>query len=316
MALKSFSFKTKDGFEHWVNRWIPEPETEIKAVIVFHHGLAEHSLRYDRFGSILSENGYVFDAYDLRGHGRTAELSIQNKTGCFGKIANNKGSKIVISDLDEIIDAAKAEYPDKPLILMGHSFGSFVVQKYIENYSQKIDACFLLGTAGPRLPLVTGGKILTGLLKTFTGPDSHIKFLEKIAFGSYNSHIQNKKTDKDWLSKDELAVEMNLADQWCKINLSTAFYYDMMSILREIHLSKNMKKISVDLPLYILYGSEDPVGDYGKTVKNLYDIYKKNGIKSLTIKEYENDRHELLNETDKDKVENDILEYLAQIVNK
>ena len=139
MALKSFSFKTKDGFEHWVNRWIPEtqdPEkpAEIKAAIVFNHGLAEHSLRYDRFGSILAENGYVFNAFDMRGHGRTAEISIANGTGDFGKLADKNGFKRAVADVDEMIDAVSQEYPCVPVILMAHSFGTFVAQSYIEKY--------------------------------------------------------------------------------------------------------------------------------------------------------------------------------------
>ena len=114
MSLKSFSFKTKDGFEHWVNRWIPDSNGEeapkIKAAIVFNHGLAEHSLRYDRFGTILAENGYVFNAFDMRGHGRTAEMSIANGTGEFGKLADKNGFKRAVADVDEMIDDTRKEF--------------------------------------------------------------------------------------------------------------------------------------------------------------------------------------------------------------
>ena len=319
MSLKSFSFKTKDGIDLWVNRWIPEakdPENppEIKAVIVFNHGLAEHSLRYDRFGSILSENGYVFNAFDMRGHGRTAETSIQNKNGDFGKLADKNGFKLAVNDVDSLIDSVMNEYPGIPVILMAHSFGSFVAQSYIENYHGKIKACFLIGTAGPRLALTTAGNIAANIFKFFCGKNSIIGLLEKLSFGSYNAHIQNIESIHDWLTKDKTVVQMYDTDKWCGFPLKTSFFCDMTGGLCNIHKKANMKKIEKDLPIYLLYGAEDPVGDYGKTVKQLAECYKSLGIKNVTVKEYANDRHEILNETDKEVVEKDIIDYLNGII--
>jgi len=323
MALKSFSFKTKDGFEHWVNRWLPEADPEnpqaaadIKAVIVFNHGLAEHSLRYDRFGSILSENGYIFNAFDMRGHGRTAEISLQNGNGDFGKLDDHNGFIHAVRDIDEMIDSVKAEYPDLPVILMGHSFGSFVAQSYIEKYSGKIKACFLIGTAGPRLALVSVGNFLAKLIRLFRGGNSIVKFLDTLSFGSYNKKIKEPKSKFDWLSKDSMNVQMYMDDKWCGFPLKTSFFCDMTGALCDIHKSSNMKKIDKKLPVYFLYGGDDPVGDYGKTVNALYNIYKANGMEKLYIKEYPGDRHEILNEIDREEVEKDILELLNGLLDQ
>lgn len=318
MALKSFSFKTKDGTDLWVNRWIPDsddPENppKIKAVIVFNHGLAEHSLRYDRFGSILSENGYVFNAFDMRGHGRTAEMAIEKGTGDYGKLADKNGFKKAVSDVDELIDAAAKDYPDTPVILMAHSFGSFVAQSYIENYHGKIKACFLIGTAGPRLALTTAGNIAANIFKFFTGKNSIIKLLANLSFGSYNARIKEPLTVNDWLSKDKTVVEMYNSDKWCGFPLKTVFYCDMTWGLCNIHKKANMAKIDKDLPVFMLYGAEDPVGDYGKTVKQLAECYKNLGVKNVTLKEYADDRHEILNETDREKVEADIVQLLDSL---
>ena len=318
MSLKSFSFKTKDGTDLWINRWIPEAKAdeapEIKAVIVFNHGLAEHSLRYDRFGSILSENGYVFNAFDMRGHGRTAEMSIEKGTGDFGKLADKNGFKKAMADVDELIDLVSSEYPGKPVILMAHSFGSFVAQGYIENYHSKIKACFLIGTAGPRLPLTTAGNIAANIFKFFCGKNSIIGLLDKLSFGSYNAHIKELDSIHDWLTKDKAVVKMYDSDKWCGFPLKTVFYCDMTGALCNIHKKSNMAKIEKDLPIFMLYGAEDPVGDYGKTVNELADCYKKFGIKNITVKEYADDRHEILNETDKEQVEKDILGYLNSLI--
>ena len=320
MSLKSFSFKTKDGFEHWVNRWIPEQNgenpPEIKAAIVFNHGLAEHSLRYDRFGSILAENGYVFNAFDMRGHGRTAELSIANGSGDFGKLADKDGFKKAVADVDEMIDLVAKEYPGVPVILMAHSFGSFVAQSYIENYQGKIAACFLIGTAGPRMALSVAGKIAANIIKFFCGKNSIVGLLDKLSFGSYNERIQYIESIHDWLTKDKIVVQMYDSDKWCGFPLKTSFYCDMTGALCSIHKKSNMKKIDRDLPIFFLYGADDPVGSYGKTVKALADYYKKIGIKNVTLKEYPGDRHEILNETDKEQVEKDILDYLEAVIKK
>ncbi len=321
MSLKSFSVKTHDNTELWVNRWIPDaddPENppKIKAVIVFNHGLAEHSLRYDRFGSILSENGYVFNAFDMRGHGRTAENAIQKGTGDFGKLADKNGFTLAVKDVDFLIDLVKKEYPDVPVILMAHSFGSFIAQSYIENFHGKIKACFLIGTAGPRLPLVTMGNILAKIVRLFCGKNSVVGLLDTLSFGSYNKRIKPLKTKYDWLTKDESMFMMYADDKWCGFPLKTSFYCDMTSALRNIHQKSNMAKIDKDLPIYLLFGSEDPVGDYGKTVKALAECYKNLGLKSVTLKEYPGDRHEILNETDKETVEQDILNMLAEVISQ
>ncbi|MCQ2592705.1 MAG: lysophospholipase [Treponema sp.] len=312
--MKNLTFKASDGAEIWMHRWMPDPEQEIKGIIQIHHGLAEHSLRYDRFGSILAENGYICNAYDMRGHGQTGELAQKNGTGMLGKLADNDGFNRVVKDLSEIIASLKSEYSGKKVILFGHSFGSFISQGFIENpeYAKLIDGCILCGTAGPRGLLVSFGKIAVSLVKAIQGDDKISPLLDKLAFGAYNNKIENQKTDHDWLTRDELTVQMFFSDKWCNIPLTNSFFGDMMSGLKMIHNSANIKKIPSDLPIFFVYGGADPVGDYGKTVKNLIKIYNKNGIKDLQSKEYPEDRHELLNELDKETVEADLLEWISR----
>ncbi len=310
MQLKSFSFKVSDGAEIWVNRWSPDPEQEIKGIVQLHHGLAEHSMRYDRFGSVLADNGYILNAYDMRGHGRTGEIAEENGTGKIGMFTENDGFNRVVEDLNEVIEAVKKEYAEKPVILFGHSFGSFVSQGYIEKYSQNINGCVLCGTAGPRNLLIGFGKIVVGLIKKIKGGENYSKFVEDLAFGSYNNKIADKKTEKDWLSRNEMNVQMNLSDKWCNIRLRLAFYYDMMSGLKQIHTGSNIKAIRKDLPVFFIYGDADPVGDYGKTINKLIGIYKKNKMTSVDVKVYPEDRHEILNEVDRETVENDVIDWL------
>lgn len=311
MIVKNFFTTMSDGFEIAVNRWIPDEETEIKGVVQLHHGLCEHSLRYDRIGSILAENGYVLNAYDMRGHGRTAQNATEKGTGMFGKLADKDGFFRVIDDLHEMIESVKKDYPGKKVILLGHSFGSFVSQGLLENYGTDVDLCILSGTAGPMA--ITGpGKIIAGLVRKIKGGDVPSPFLKKLSFGSYNKRIKNPKSPNSWTSSDELAVMLYDSDAWCQFPLTTSFYHDMTSGLCYIHKKENMKKVPQELPILFMYGSEDPVGNYGKTIKNLIKIYIDNGVQDIEEICYEGDRHEPLNEVNHEEVEHDILEWIGK----
>ena len=302
-----------DGYELCLNRWQPDSDDDIKGVIQLHHGLAEHSLRYDRFGSILEENGYVLNAYDMRGHGRSAELADKNGNGIFGKLADKNGFDRAVEDLKAVIDNLKRDFPGKKTILFGHSFGSFVSQGFIEEFGNEIDACILCGTAGPQKLLVGFGNIAANIISFFTGKNKCLPVMEKLSFGSYNARINPIRTKCDWLSKNELNVDMYMMDNWCGFPLTNSFYCSMVEGLSKIHKSKNIKKIPNTLPVFFVYGGDDPVGAYGKTIKALYNIYKEKGMEKLDIKEYPGDRHEILNENDKEQVENDIINWIESI---
>ncbi len=309
MQTKSFFLSMADGFELWINRWIPDNDVEIKGIVQLHHGLQEHSMRYDRLGSVLAEKGYVLNAYDMRGHGKTAENSVAKGKGIFGKLADENGYKIIVNDLQEVIQNVKNDFKDKPVILLGHSFGSFVVQSYIEKYGD-VDSCILSGTSGPMSPLkIMGGKLVTSILKFSKNPDEPSDLLYNMSFSSYNKRIPNPKYAYEWLSKNELNLVLYGQDQWCGQPLTISFYYDMVRLLASIHSKNNIKKISKELPVLFIYGTEDPVGNYGKSIEKLAKLYKKTGLKTVEVKAYDGDRHEILNEDDKDQVEADILEW-------
>ena len=313
MLMKSFTLKMDDGYELCLNRWQPDAEQEIKGVIQLHHGLAEHSMRYDRFGSILSENGYVLNAYDMRGHGRSAENADKNGTGIFGKLADKRGFDRAVLDLKAVTDNLKNDFPGKKTILMGHSFGSFVSQGFIEEYGSEIDACILCGTAGPRRALIGAGSVAAHLIAFFAGKNKCVPLLDKLAFGSYNNKIENPRTEYDWLSANQLNVDMYKMDNWCGFPLTASFFCSMMEGLNKIHKSRNIKKIPTSLPVFFIWGSDDPVGDYGKTIRNLIEIYKSNGMEKIDQKEYPGDRHEILNEDNKAEVENDIISWIEKL---
>ncbi len=313
MINKSFTLKMDDGYELFLNRWQPDNEEDIKGVVQLNHGLAEHSLRYDRFGSILAENGYVLNAFDMRGHGRSAENADKNKSGMFGKLADKKGFDRVVKDLKAVTDNVKADFPGKKLILMGHSFGSFVAQGFIEEYGDSIDACILCGTAGPQPALVAGGWLAAHIITFFTGKNRCLDIMGKLTFGGYNKKIEKPRTPFDWLSINELNVDMYIMDNWCGFPLTNSFYCSMTEGLTKIHKAKNIKKIPLKLPVFFIYGSDDPVGTYGQTINVLANTYKANGMEKVDLKEYKGFRHEILNDDCKEEVEKDIIAWIEKI---
>lgn len=316
MQLKSFFQTMSDGNEIWVNRWIPDNENEIKGVIQLHHGLSEHSLRYDRLGNVLTELGFVLNAYDMRGHGKTAENAEAKGTGKFGKLADKDGFNRVVEDLHETIDNLKKEYEGKKIVLLGHSFGSFISQAYIEDYGKDIDGCILCGTSGPKGMIVDFGKIIVNIAALFCGKDSVLKSLKQISFGSYNNRIKNPVSDLAWLSQNEDNIKIYEMDKWCGTELTTSFYKDMLTGLKRIHNKNNIKKIPQNLPVMFIYGTDDPVGNYGKSILKLAEIYTNDGLDSVTVKAYENDRHEIFNEADKETVEQDVINWVLTSIIK
>jgi alpha-beta hydrolase superfamily lysophospholipase len=310
-STTSFFQTMRDGTQISVNRWIPDGE--IKAVIQLSHGMAEHALRYDRFGSQLAEQGFLVSAHDHRGHGKTAHYALSQNTGMLGYLADHHGFDCVTEDLNEIIQKCRSDFPEKKIILLAHSFGSFVGQSYCERFGTTIDGCILCGSAGPRRLLIAQARVIAFITGLVRGKKHCTPFLNRLAFGSYTKGIVPLKTSYDWLSRDAGEVALYKSDSWCGFVPTTGFFQDMFYGLSVIHRPKNIKKIPVELPIYILYGTDDPVGDYGKTIHALAGIYRKTGIYHVDERDYEGARHELLNETNRNEVVSDIVSWISTI---
>lgn len=311
MQIEKFMQKMSDGTEISVNRWIPEEKEIVKAVVVFSHGMQEHALRYDRIGSEFALHGFVFSAHDHRGHGKTAYCAENNKTGMFGKLADKDGFTKATNDIAEIIGEIKKDYPNKKVILMSHSFGSLLAQNYIEQHGSEIDGCILSGTSGPNSKAFWGS-LLASTFCLFLGSSYKSNFLQNIAFSSYNNRFKDENDSISWLSKNQANRIMYKNDSWCGGVSTVSFFKDISNGLLKIHKTKNIQKIPQNLPIYAFCGSDDPVGNYGKSVEKLVNLYKKSGIKNVSLKIYKDDRHEVLNENDGDQAVQDIFNWIEK----
>ncbi len=302
--MKVLDFKGFDDYQIKLHVW--DDVVSPKAVIQLSHGMAEHLLRYDDFAKFLNRNGYIVLGEDHRVHGKTAvgKLGIVEDWDCFSA---------TVQDLALITDYAIKEY-NLPVILFGHSYGSFLSQLYIQLFSDKIKGVVLSGTAlqAPFLSKVVSG--LAGLQIAFCGKEKPAKMITKIAFGPFDKQFKDEATKNSWLSRDPELVKKYNEDPESGFTCSLGFFKSMGKNMKSMYKKENIDKIRKDLPIFVVCGSSDPVGGNGKTVLQLIELYKRNGIQDVKCKLYENARHEVLNEINKNEVYADILSFINSIV--
>ncbi|NLM00848.1 MAG: alpha/beta hydrolase [Treponema sp.] len=301
--------KMSDGQNIALHSWLPNCSKEkIKKIIIISHGMAESATRYSDFAEYLNKKGYAVFAHDHRGHGETAG-TVEN----LGFLAEENGFKRVVADLVGIVDYVTDSFPARKIILLGHSFGSFIAQSYIEYFGNDINACILSGTAGPRFGLGSLLKGIASVMCLIFGKKSKGRFLTLLTIGPYNNKIPKKeKTPTSWLSRDAQYLNKSYNGPYYGFICTNAFFKDLGTGLSIIHKKKNLKKIPKKLPILFITGTQDPVGSYTKTVKKLANIYRKIGIKNITEIYYDGARHEPINEINRAEVYEDIFNWIEQ----
>ena len=303
-----------DGTKLFVRKWKPAGEAVAALQIV--HGMGEHSLRYERFAARLCEAGIEVWAADMRGHGLTAnvKVNVPAKGGLLGHCADRRAPARLISDIHHVGLALREEHPAIPLFLMGHSWGSFLVQSYIEHFREpRLAGCILSGTKGPDggALIALGGPFLS-LLKLFRKPRSKSRLAAGLADGAYKKAFVPARTSHDWLTRDEAEVEAYVNDPLCGQMPSITFYRDLAFILYKIHLKKNMARIPRELPVYVFSGSRDPVGNNGESPKALVEWYTKLGLHDIEFVLYPDARHEMLHETNYEEAQENLLAWILK----
>jgi alpha-beta hydrolase superfamily lysophospholipase len=280
--------------------------------------MAEHSLRYERLARRLNAEGIEVWAMDLRGHGHTADPKKNDPAwgGLPGHCADHDGSSLVTGDIDTLNRLILEKRPDLPLFLMGHSWGSFLVQNYIESYGGlkgiKLAGCVLSGTRGPGGFKVRSGAPVMAFLSCLTGVRRYSPLSRALADGVYNKPFRPNRTPFDWLSRDNGEVDKFTADPLCGKPCSSGFYRDLTGLLYHIHKPEQMERIDRRLPIYVFSGSADPVGDMGASPTTLVDAYRTMGIDNLEFVLYPDARHEPLNETNREEVTENLLAWILK----
>ena len=308
MAIKQhFYYKSSDGI-HKISgyRWLPEQGTYLGIVQIV-HGMVEYVDRYDDFARFLCENGYIVVGEDHLGHGDSVRS--ESEWGYFTKY---DGFNYIIKDLHTLHLKQAREFPDLPYFFLGHSMGSFLTRIYISYYGKSLAGAIIMGTGNQPPALALIGKGLSSLIALFKGEKYRSRFINNLAFGSYNRRFKPARTPYDWLTKDKAIVDEYRKDPRCTFIFTISAYKELFDGVMYVGKKSNIGKTPKELPLLLTSGAQDPVGGFGKGVIHVYDMYKAAGIDDVSIKLYDDDRHEILNETDRAQVYQDILAWLVR----
>lgn len=303
-TFKDFYFNSSTG-KNKIHARMCVPDAEPRAIVQIIHGIAEYIGRYDEFMSFLADNGIIAVGTDHLGHGKSIEC--EEQTGFF---AYDNGWDYVVRDEEVLRLAMHENYPELPIIVFGHSMGSFMTRTLLIRYPDAFNAAIISGTGNQGAALVNGGLFMGNLVTGLRGAHHYSKFLNNLAFGSYNKIYENPKTEYDWLSRDETNVQKYIDDPLCGFIPSCSLFRDMMTGVKFITNKKNLTAMNKDMPVYFMSGDMDPVGECGKGVQKAYNNFLDAGMKDVSIKLYPGGRHEMLNEINKDEVYADILAWL------
>ena len=305
---KNFTYKSSDGKTRIHGMvWIPDhtKRSKIRGIVQIVHGIVEFIGRYDRFARFLNDHGYLVIGNDHLGHG--ASVCTDEDHGFF---AEPDGNACLIGDIRKLHRHTREKFPGVPYFIMGHSMGSFLARQYITRFGNELTGAILLGTGYQSMAAVKTGEELCRQIAGVKGWRYRSTVLFDIALGSNNRKIKNPRTSYDWLSHDEAVVDAFAAHPWNTFRFTVNGYYNLFRTIEAASRPANIQMIPFDLPVFIVSGEEDPVGDYGKGVRKVYDQYLKNGITNVSMKLYPGLRHEILNEAGHDVVDHDLLQWL------
>ena len=279
-----------------LNVIIWETEKEPIGVLQIVHGMAEYIDRYDNFAKYMTEHGFNVIGHDHLGHGHS--VSDERDYGFF---AEENGDKIIIEDMHSVTQYAREKWEELPNFILGHSMGSFCLRQYLTKYSNDVFGAIIMGTGWiPSAAALLGKTIATNTCKS-KGSHTVNPLLIKLTLEPYNKPFAPARTNCDWLSRDEKQVDLYVNDKLCGFDFTAGAYKDFFKILEKIAKNRQLIGMRKSLPILITSGSVDPVGGK-KACEKLNAQYKRCGINDVTLKLWENDRHEILNELDKSDV--------------
>ncbi|MCM3553622.1 lysophospholipase [Janibacter melonis] len=288
--------------------YVWEPAGAPKAVVQVAHGMAEHAQRYDRLAQRLTAAGYAVVAHDHRGHGATVD---DPKDA--GYLADVGGWSAAIVDMRAVGAAARERFAGVPFVLLGHSMGSFLSRELVSRGSAGIDALVLSGTMGDPGALGKVGARVAALEARLRGRRHPSSLMNTLTFGSFNKEFSPARTDFDWLSRDTDEVDAYVADPRCGAVFTSGFFADMLAGVSDLAKDSNAGRIRKDLPIYLLSGSQDPVGGQA-AVEAVQAQYERVGLTDVTARVYPQGRHEMFNETNRDEVVDDLVTWLDETV--
>lgn len=290
--------------------WEPETDTP-QALLIIAHGMTESMARYDDFAKNMAQRGILVAGKDHLGHGRSVKN--EDELGYFGPVEYDN---IQNADFQKLVDLMRERYPQTPLFVLGHSMGSFLMREYITKQGENIDGVILSGPGDINRLLVSFGRVLVDLFSLFRGQHYRSPFVYKLMFGAFNSRIPSPRTPFDWLTRDP-----DVVDGYCNhkengfVFTLNGFTHFMLNIAR-VSQPQAFKSTPKTLPILLIGGGQDPVGDWGKALPSLAKKYRNAGVRDVEMKLYQDDRHEVINELNKAQVDDDIYAWISRHIHE
>lgn len=282
-------------------RWTPEGE--IRGVVQIVHGIAEYALRYDGFARYLNALGFLVTAEDHMGHGKSMVTPGYFAGGWF----------TAAEDTLHLLTMTRAEFPEKPYFLFGHSMGSFLTRTLLAKHPElPLSGAVICGTGWmPGVVLAAGEAVCRGVCRK-KGEREPSEALEKLVFGSYNKRVEHPRTAFDWLSRNAASVDAYIGDPLCGFTASAGLMRDMLGGIRYNQKPENLRAMNRELPVFFVAGGDDPVGSYGSGVRRTAEEFRKAGMKDVSLRIYPLCRHEILNEINREEIYEDVARWLEK----
>ncbi|MCI8665965.1 MAG: alpha/beta hydrolase [Dorea sp.] len=305
---KDFYYLSRDGKTqiHAVE-WMPEDEP--KGILQICHGMVEYIERYHEFAEYLCRHGYYVTGHDHLGHGK----SVKDETE-YGYFPKKNGNRCVIGDIHQLRMITSKKYPGVPYLMLGHSMGSFLLRQYLTEHGKGLAGVVIMGTGYQPMAVLEAGQLLCRVTALFKGWKYRSKFVDNLSFGSFNKRFEPGETGREWVTSDTELCRRYVEDPMCMFRFTVGGYYQMFEGMKVLSRAGSMAQIPRDLPVLFTAGADDPVGAFGKSVKKVYKKYKSAGMKKVAIKLYAGGRHEILNETIRNQVYEDLFVWCERCV--
>lgn len=306
MTKREFTYPSTDGRTkiHAIE-WIPDGE--VKAVLQMCHGMVEYIDRYHDFATYLADRGIYVVGHDHLGHGQSV-----CSAGEYGYFPQPDGNKLVIGDIHKLRMMTKEKYENVPYFMLGHSMGSFLLRQYLTMHSKGLAGAIIMGTGHQPLMILKAGQLVCKITAAVKGWKYRSEFVNNLSFGSFNKKFEPAETPKDWVTSYKPIRDIYVKDPLTSFTFTVGGYYQMFEGMKVLDTKGSVDKICKDIPVFFVAGEDDPVGDFGKGVQRIYEKYKSAGIKDTSIKLYKGDRHEILNEVDREQVYEDLYCWITE----
>jgi alpha-beta hydrolase superfamily lysophospholipase len=299
VSTDSFTFTSSDQADIFVHVWLPDGEP--KAALQIAHGMGEHAARYAGVAAAFNSLGYAVYANDHRGHGRSIRPGDEP-----GHMGDDDAFGRAVGDVLSLSERIAERHPDRLRFVMGHSMGSFMVQRMLSEHPDHIDAAVLSATNGKPPPIAALGRVVARIERYRLGKTGKSPVIDALSFKDFNRKFRPNRTEFDWLSRDQSEVDKYIDDPLCGFIASIQSWIDLLDTLGALSEPAALARIAKATPIYVFSGTSDAVGDMGAGVMRLVHAYDDAGLRDVTVKLYPGGRHEMLHETNKDEVVADL----------